>query len=313
MVRELLSRRLQLPVEHIDKIARSASRRYKTYSVPKRTGGSRIIHHPAKELKVLQRWLLHEVINQWPVHPAAHGYEKGKNTRSNALKHVKSAYLLRMDLRDFFPSLTADDIRQYFAANPNDVAEWNTADIEFFVRIVCRTGKLTIGAPTSPRLSNVLCRHFDTLIADLCDSEGVVYTRYADDLFFSCGRPNVLRRVEARVLEVIQHLERPAELRANTDKTHHSSKKGRRVVTGLRLTQYGKLSSGRPLKRYVRSMIHRYEGLDIEERQKLAGYLAYLRSVEPTYLNNLVIKFGSQKIRLVTMARDRGVQETAKR
>ena len=299
MLRELLARKLQLPLEYIDKIARSASKRYKVYLIRKRVGGYRTIHHPAKELKALQRWLLQEVIQKWPVHSAAYAYEKGKNIRSNAAEHANSSYLLRMDIKDFFPSLTRDDIRRYFAENPTAVSGWDSGDIEFFIRIVCRSGCLTIGAPTSPRISNVLCRSLDVVVTELCDAQGIKYTRYADDLFFSTRQPEVLRGIEKKVREILEKTEWPANLRINADKTHHSSKKGRRIVTGLTLTQESKVSLGRKQKRHVKSLIHRYEGLSEAERIRLKGYLAYIHGVEPNYINNLVMKYGAKKIRTV--------------
>lgn len=304
VIRELLSEKLQLPLEYLDKIARTASRLYKTYSVPKRTGGYRSIHHPAKELKVLQRWLLHAVIRNWPVHPAAQAYEKGRSTGMNASIHASNSYLLRMDFTDFFPSMTMEDMLKYFKDNPDSTTNWDSRDIEFFIRIVCRHGQLTIGSPTSPRLSNVLCRQFDSLVIDMCDVEGVKYTRYADDLFFSTQRPNVLHRIEEGVVKILERIEYPANLRINSKKTHHSSKKGRRIVTGLVLTQGGAVSIGRAQKRYVRSQIHQFETLDKESRRRLAGYLAYVRSVEPAYINSLVIKFGPRRIRDARMGRN---------
>lgn len=298
MIRECLSKHLQLPLDYIDKVARSASYRYKAYAVRKRSGGRRTIHHPAKELKILQRWLLQTVIERWPVHPAAHAYEIGRNTRSTAEVHARNAYLLRMDFKDFFPSLTATDIHKYWESHPESISGWCEDDKQFFIQVVCRHRRLTIGAPTSPRLSNVLCRQFDGVVSDLCEADEVSYSRYADDMFFSSRRAGLLPAIERGVLKILERLEWPEHLQVNTSKTHHFSKKGRRVVTGLVLTQYGTVSVGRAQKRYLRSLIHRYKDLGNEDRLKLAGFLAYIRSVEPRYLNDLIMKFGPERVKM---------------
>lgn len=101
------------------------------------------------------------------------------------------------------------------------------------------------------------------------------------------------------VSPILSKIQYPSNYRINSKKTFHSSKKGRRVVAGLTLTQDGNVSIGRSQKRYVRSLIHQYEKLGEPDRQRLVGYLAYIRSVEPECLNRLVLKFGSEKISAV--------------
>ena len=58
MIVNTVAGRLALPVYYVSRVARSASHRYKEYPIKKKTGGVRIIHHPARELKLIQSWLL---------------------------------------------------------------------------------------------------------------------------------------------------------------------------------------------------------------------------------------------------------------
>src|SRR5436305_13792167 len=113
MILESMPQDLGLTTEAIERIARSASHNYKTYLVPKRSGGYREIHHPSKQLKGLQRWLLQNVIEHLPVHAAAAAYLKGMSIRANAERHVNSRFLLRIDLQNFFPSITQVDLSRY--------------------------------------------------------------------------------------------------------------------------------------------------------------------------------------------------------
>lgn len=296
MLVERISQNLQLSHEYLVKLGRSASHKYKTYSIPKRSGGSRTIHHPARPLKAVQRWLLHAVLARWPISPHAHAYVTGRGILSNARVHVQSNYLLRMDLADFFPSLTGGDIREFWRRNPELVDDWTEFDRDWFCSIVLLRGQLTIGAPTSPSLSNALFRDVDRELVAVCEEQAVSYSRYADDLYFSCAEQGVLPGLEQTVTRIIDHAQLPRSIAVNVAKTHHSSRQGRRVVTGLILTSDGRISIGRQRKRWIRSLVHRYEELDGDKKRELAGLLSFIHAVEPNYLNNLVLKYGPERI-----------------
>src|SRR5436305_9954714 len=185
MIIERMASDLGLPAPFIMSLAMGASHEYKSYKIPKRTGGLRLIHHPSRRLKALQRWLLRNVIDTLPVHEAATAYRKDRSILNNAEVHARSGYLLRMDLADFFPSTTETDLRTFMQDRPNKFHDWTHLDTEVFCRLVTRHSVVTIGAPTSPGLSNVLCYDLDVQLHELCKRSSVIYTRYADDLFFS--------------------------------------------------------------------------------------------------------------------------------
>src|SRR6267378_3835926 len=105
MIIDQISSRLALPASYLLKVASSASHRYKEYQIPKKTRGMRTIHHPARELKLIQRWLVRNTLVSLPVHPAATAYEKNSTIRRNAELHMTNNYLLRIDFQDFFPTL----------------------------------------------------------------------------------------------------------------------------------------------------------------------------------------------------------------
>jgi len=287
-----MSSALKLQERYLLGLARSASHRYKNFTIPKRTGGVRQIHHPAKPLKAVQRWLLREKIDGWAVHDAATAYRKGSGIADNARVHVKSKFLLRIDMTDFFPSILRSDVITYLKSKQ----AWTDADCVFFADIVCRNGALTIGAPTSPSLSNALCRDLDVELFQLADGVGAKYTRYADDLFFSCSTKDVLGPLETRACLIIGGHPCPGSLKVNVAKTRHTSKKGRRVVTGLVLGSDGNLSVGREMKRRIRSKIHKLSTLSPGERLVLAGELAFAKDVEPHFIDRLVMKYGPKLV-----------------
>ncbi len=93
MIIEQMAAELGLPVHFILSLARTASHEYKAYQIPKRTGGFRLIHHPSKRLKALQRWLLSNVIEGLLLHPAAMAYRRNVSVFDNAKMHASSRYL----------------------------------------------------------------------------------------------------------------------------------------------------------------------------------------------------------------------------
>jgi RNA-directed DNA polymerase len=293
MIVELAARRLALPVPFLLKVAATASHRYKTYAIPKKTGGERTIHHPARELKLIQGWLLHNVLSALPVHGAATAYRKGSNIRRNAIAHATNNYLLRVDFQDFFPSLRRRDVTGLLKVNRQRLApEVTDGDIAFVTSIVCRGDSLTIGAPTSPQLSNAIMFGFDEVWSRNAEDAGVTYTRYADDLYFSTNRPNVLGNLLNGLRAFVQEVGSPA-LRINDRKTAFSSRKRRRLVAGLVLTSSRTISIGRKKKRLLKSLVWKFIHGELTPPQiaSLRGSISYLRSVEPTFIETLQRKY----------------------
>jgi RNA-directed DNA polymerase len=177
---------------------------------------------------------------------------------------------------------------------------WDSNDTTLVVNLVCRFARLVIGAPTSPKLSNAICFDMDEQLLAIARRYDAIYTRYADDLFFSATKPNLLPQVEAAVVAAVGTLRHPKHIRLNFSKTRHSSMRRRRIVTGIILTNDGKLSLGRRRKRQLRSLVYKYPMLSERERLELRGWLAYCRSIEPEFLNSLGIKFGAARLREVT-------------
>lgn len=292
---ERMARELSLPANHVARLVKTASHQYKEYLIAKRGGGTRTIFHPSRRLKGLQKWLLNNVIVAWPVHDAATAYRKGRTILDNASRHAGTRFLLRMDLHEFFPSLTADDMDLYRRQRLGLFKDWTEPDFQWFCFLVFRFGRLTIGAPTSPAISNALCFGLDVRLKGLCELRSVNYTRYADDLFFSADEPGVLSEIEREVKLEISRLDLPRGLQINEAKTRHSSKKGARRVTGITLGSDGNTYVGRQLKRDVRSRIYKLDNLSQTDRVRLAGMISYLTGFDPEFMNALIRKYGHKQ------------------
>lgn len=300
MLIDEISNGLNLPKSYIKNMSLQASFIYKTYQISKRSGGKRTIHHPGKRLKAVQRWLSKYIISEWPVHKAATAYKKNCSVLKNATVHADSNYLLRIDLNKFFPSITDKDILSY---SKRHIHRWNDEDIDLFCKMVCRKDQLTIGAPSSPSISNSICFQLDDEISKITNKLSIKYTRYSDDLFFSSIKPNLLQEIPDQVTNILSGLDFPKNLSLNTKKTRHSSKKGCRKVTGLIIGSDGKIYLGRKTKRTIRSLVYTFDELEIENKKYVAGMLSYARSIDPDFINALIIKYGPEKINSVRLFR----------
>ena len=291
-----------LPQEELLRLIRSAPHRYKVFKIAKRKEGEfRTIAQPAKEVKALQYWVMRYVLSQFDVHPAATAYKKGVSIAHNARPHTRGRYLLKLDFSDFFPSIKARDFELFLKAQPR---HFDSTEIKALCRILfwmpkgSRNLQLSIGAPTSPLLSNILLRKFDSQVAAASTKERVAYTRYADDLSFSARSSKALARIEALVVETCARQTSPVLL-INKAKTARVSRRESRRVTGLVLTNDGKVSIGRELKRRIRAQMHYFATgrLDSEQCFELRGMLAHINSVEPRFITRLRRKYGANVVR----------------
>lgn len=295
MLLDEISRELNIPVSFLREIKEKASYNYRRFELPKSNGRKRIIYHPAKELKLLQRWLVDKYISKFPVHDSVYSYRIGRNIGHNAMIYARNNYLLRIDLKNFFPSITGHDVRELLRQQ-SALQHWTADDIDLFVSIVCKNNALTIGAPSSPSISNAICLELDEKLSTLAKKNTSAYSRYADDLFFSCSSRNTLKNFEPSVSDILKSLTFPKNLSINQSKTKHLSKKQRRIVTGITLTSQGGISLGRNTKRRIKALIHQYDTIPTEDKKYLAGILAHAQAIEPAFINRLYIKYGSSQV-----------------
>jgi retron-type reverse transcriptase len=292
-----------LPQRELLRLIRSAPYRYKVYRIPKRAPGEfRTIAQPAREVKALQYWVMKHVLNKFAVHPSATAYRKHVSIVRNAKPHARGRFLLKMDFKDFFPSLKAADFRAFLERQGTDLDLDEISALSNILFWVQKGGVpelcLSIGAPSSPLLSNVLMMSFDRNIADLCNARNMKYTRYADDLSFSATRSEDLQHIEQAVLSWCDTSVSP-RLAVNRKKTVRVSKRESRRVTGLVLTNDRKISIGRDAKRTIRATMHHFATgrLAPDDILKLRGMLAYVNSVEPTFLRRLRKKYGPEVVK----------------
>lgn len=245
-----LARWLEVPLEELLWLAdqrtlesRPRDRRLRNYAyrwIEKRGGDARLLEAPKAKLKALQRRVAREIVGRIPPHEAVHGFRPGRDIIGFAAPHVGRAAVLRLDLRDFFPTIGSSTILSIFltAGYPERVARVlaalcvNTAppevtlaaplaksrvDRRFALRKLYGSPHLPQGAPTSPALANLALFGADRRLAALATAFGAVYTRYADDLVFS-GDEGLARRA-ARFLALAREIVQDEGFVVNAAKT----------------------------------------------------------------------------------------------
>ncbi len=183
----------------------------------KTSRGIRLIEAPKPRLKALQRQILSRILDLIPPHSAVHGFRRGRSIKTFAAPHVGRHIVLRMDLQDFFPTISGARIQTFFRtvgypesvadllggictnATPRDVWRQTAIDADPLqlrdARALYTRPHLPQGAPTSPALANLCAYRADCRLAGLAKSVDAQYTRYADDLAFSGGE-SFARNVE---------------------------------------------------------------------------------------------------------------------
>jgi hypothetical protein len=263
---------------------------YVTFSVPKRSGGRRLIMAPKRQLKRLQRELLDRLVSRLPVSEHAHGFRQGRSIRTGAEAHVGRKVLLQLDLKDFFGSVTFGRVRGLLAVlgYPPPVAralavlmteaERQPVQIGDAVTYVAVGRRYCVqGAPTSPGLCNCVARRLDGRLAGLARTFGFTYTRYADDLTFSGDAVDAVGRLRAWATRII----REEGFEVNPEKTRVARRGRRQEVTGVVVND--QLGLSRQERRRLRAMLHHATHGRSEQNRLpyLKGKLAYLAMLNP--------------------------------
>ncbi len=292
---QILKQETALPDRDLTKIISTAPERYKSYPIARRNSDRpRIISQPAREVKLMQRILMREILAECPVHKAASAYKLGASIKKNAEHHAGTGPILKFDFTNFFPSIRDVDWVRYAEGLGLESEDIEISTKLFFKKERYLRGlRLSIGAPSSPMLSNILMYDIDCAITESIVTSKVRYTRYADDITFSAPRAGFLYGVEKNLRRVLREAKSPV-LHLNANKTVMATPKFRRQITGLILTNNGEVSVGRERKRNLSAAVHSalLGAKDKEQVREILGLLAFVSSVEPDFVSRLERKYG---------------------
>lgn len=267
------------------RFGRHSSRYYREKKIPKRFGGVRCLMIPDSGLKAVQRRILKHILSERPVSSCACAYRKGVGIRDNAAAHVGQERVLKLDIEDFFGSITSSAV--YGLAFPGTLFPPPVRGL--LTALCCCKGRLPQGSPASPAISNLVMKPFDDSMDLWCRQRGIRYSRYCDDMTFSGSfEPGeVIRKVQSYLSEL--------GMRLNRRKTGVYAKNCRQEVTGITVNQKAQLSKDyrRKLRQEcyycrkygIESHMERLGagGQETEEQilARLLGKIEYLLSVDP--------------------------------
>lgn len=253
-----LSHRMDVGYKWLRSAIAGTDELYRDYTISKRSGGGRRIAVPDPILMSVQRWIAREILRDRPVHPISHAYSPGSSIVKCAGRHAGAGWLLKIDIHDFFESIAERRVYRVFRevgyqpllafelarlctrpwTNPSDatrdkrsVANATRRGPEVYARRL--TGYLPQGAPTSPMLSNLVCRQLDVELATLSGRAGLVVTRYSDDITLSGPSASFDRAKVMRLVGEARDTLSAHGFRLHERKISIVPPGGRKVVLGL--------------------------------------------------------------------------------
>lgn len=276
----------------------SKTTHYQRFALKKKTGGVRIISAPMPRLKHAQRWILDNILNRIELHDAAHGFRTNCSIVTNALPHVGAAVVINLDLENFFPTITYPRIKGVFRSlgyseslattmamlcSEPEIAEVEIDGETYYVAKGERF--LPQGAPTSPAITNLICRGLDARLTRIAADLGFVYTRYADDITFSSQQADAN---VGRALRRIHYVVEKENFRVHPKKTRVIRTGRRMEVTGLVVNE--KVSVPRKQLRNFRACLQQVERDGPEGKHwgdsphvisAIVGYANFIMMVDP--------------------------------
>lgn len=232
-------------------LSRGKAEHYRQQWRMKPGGRQRLIEMPKSQLKHLQRRVLHRLLDAIPPHEAAHGFRRGSSVRDFIAPHTGKRVVLRFDVEDFFPSITAARVLRLWmtAGYPEPVARALTRlttratppevlaemPLPWESRKRLAGPHLPQGAPTSPALANLCAFRLDCRLAGLAAACGADYTRYADDLLFSGGDRFSART--GRFIAAVGGIALEEGLPLNHRKTRHMRGSSKQHAAGVVLNE----------------------------------------------------------------------------
>jgi RNA-directed DNA polymerase len=246
-----------------------ADGRYRTFDIPKRSGGRRNIAAPPNDLALVQKRLsnlLQDCLDSFGAgHPQprdqfSHGFRRGRSIITNADMHTDRRYVFNTDIVDFFGSINFGRVRGYFLKDDRFALSEEVATA--LAHIACYNNQLPQGSPCSPVIANLIAHILDVRLVKLAKRTGCIYSRYADDLTFSTNKrsfpTDLAEQTHSHDWTVgpeLLHLVKQCGFDLSPSKTRMQYRDSRQEVTGLTVNK--RISVRNEYAHTVRAMVHR--------------------------------------------------------
>lgn len=267
---EHLAKLLGVSDAYIASAVSASSFHYRTFTIPKRRGGLREISSPRSALKSVQRWILENILYSVEPHSSAVGFRRKKSILDHACVHNSSIKILKLDIADFFSSISLSRVIGVFKG-----FGYSPGVAFTLASLCCLDGVLPQGAVTSPALSNLVCRRMDVRLSALSRKMRLKFSRYADDMAISG------RKLDLSVLPLIEKILREEGFVLRSDKTRLYDECSKRVLTGLSAARSG-VKLLRSDRRQLRATFHQIRKFG------LLSYVSNHKVRDPVFLDRLI-------------------------
>lgn len=198
---------------------------YKQHKIPKKNKSIRILNEPLPSLKEIQYWILNNILNKIQISRYTKSYTSGRNIKDHVKYHKGQDFVLTLDIKDFFGNIKFANVNQLFFT-----LGYSTYVSNLLTKLCCLDDSLPQGAPTSPRLSNIILKSFDDDISEYCKNNNLRFSRYADDLAFSgnsINKDELIQLIEKKLYSISR------VLTLNKEKTMMMGKNQRQIISGI--------------------------------------------------------------------------------
>jgi len=260
---------------------RNGQKRYKQFSIRKKSGGQRNINAPKKGLKTIQKVLNIIIQCVFEPHTAATGFVPNKSVVDNAKAHTAKNYVYNIDLKDFFPSIEVHRVKACFKIPPFDLKDdreplaflianlcCSEMDVERLIEGEWQTVKRSVlpqGAPTSPTITNIVSQSLDKRLAKLATTFGATYTRYADDITFSSDHS--IYQKNGKFLNKLHEIITQNSFTINEQKVRLQKNGHKQEVTGITVNEKPNVSQ-RYIKQ-IRMWLYYWETYGYEKAEQI--------------------------------------------
>lgn len=264
---------------------------YRDFLIKKSSGEDRTISTPKTYLKVIQWWIVDNILNKIELGDEVHGFRKGRSYFTNASAHLGSKHILNVDIENFFNSITFSQIRQVFGS-----LGYSDAGSTLLAILTSKNGAVPTGAPTSPMLANAVLRSLDCQLQTIATEYNLNYTRYADDLTFSSPT-----WIDEALVAKISNCVVSAGFKLNVKKTKFMGPGDRMEVTGL--VTNDALNVSKEWRNWARGYLHR---VNMQPKE----YVNEIERVRGVY--GILLQLDPEKQKKLTVAAQQAVRELAK-
>ncbi len=282
---------------------------YRSFKIPKRSGGLRQIDAPLDDLMTALRELktLFEKKLYASYHTSAFAYVPKRSTIDAIRRHQQnnSRWFLKLDFHNFFGSTTPDFVlgmlKLIFPFNEILQDARGEKALKDALSLCFLNGGLPQGTPISPTLTNLMMIPIDYELAKYAreHSPHLCYTRYADDILLSSDLNFKWGSVQSDVIQIIAKYGAPFTL--NTTKTRYGSSAGRNWNLGVMLNKDNQITVGHERKKVFKAMLFRFctdykngQPWDLGDVQHLQGLKAYYEMVEGDAIKEIIKTYTSK-------------------